>query len=85
MKCALKDVMMFILSVIILMAFFFSTYFILTDKIATTDTQALLLIGTAYGAVATNAGNVVSYWFGTSKSSSDKDATIQTLNQKENP
>jgi hypothetical protein len=77
--------MMFILSVIILMAFFLATYFIFADKITTTDTQALLLIGTAYGAVATNAGNVVSYWFGTSKSSADKDATIKTLNEKENP
>lgn len=74
--------MMFILSLVILLAFFFATYFIFADKITTNDTQALLLIGTAYGAVATNAGNVVSYWFGTSKSSADKDKQISTLQQE---
>lgn len=76
---------MFVLSLVILACFFFATYFILSDKITTNDTQALLLIGTAYGAVASAAGSVVSYWFGTSKSSSDKDATLQTLSKKENP
>lgn len=61
------------------MAFFFAAYFILADKITTTDTQALLLIGTAFGAVAAQAGSVVNYYFGTTKGSSDKDKVISDM------
>ena len=79
MKCSLKDLSILILSLVVLAAFFMATYYILSDRITTSDTQALLLIGTAYGAVATNAGAIVSYWFGTSKTSAEKDKQISDM------
>lgn len=70
-----KDIAVFILSLVILNAFFVATYFIFSGSVKTQDPQMLLLIGTAFGNVSTLAGGVVAYWFGTTKGSADKDRT----------
>jgi hypothetical protein len=50
---------------------------VLKGGITTNDPNMLLLIGTVIGNIATMAGGVAAYWFGTSKSSSDKNKIIQ--------
>lgn len=68
-----------VLSVMLLAAYFIETYFIMSGAIRTTDPQNLLLIGSAAGSVQTLAGVIVTFWFGSSKSSADKDQTISAL------
>lgn len=78
----MKEATLFLLSFTVVLSFFFASYFIFSGNIKTQDQNTLLLIGTAYGAVSSLAGQVCSYWFGTSKTSSDKDKVIasqQTL------
>jgi flagellar basal body-associated protein FliL len=74
-----KDFILFILSIIFLAAFSFASYFVFSGQIKTTDQNMLLLIGSAYGAIVSQAGNVITFWFGSSKGSADKDATISTI------
>lgn len=82
----MKEFTLLILSLLILAVFFCASYFVFSDRIQTQDTQALLLIGTAYGAVTSQAASIVSFWFGTSKTSADKDKTISDMQQsKTNP
>lgn len=72
----MKDAILYSLSLLILGAWFYATYFIFSGKIDTTNQTMLLQIGTAYGSVSTMAGGISAYWFGTSKSSSDKDRVL---------
>lgn len=82
MKITMRDLSMLVLSCVIIAGFFFTGFLIISGKIAQLDQQTVILIGTVFGAVSTQAGTVINYWFGTSRSSSEKDATIQTLNKE---
>lgn len=75
----LKDITLLVLSVLLLSVFFFASYFIFGGFVKTNDQNVLLLIGTAYGSVSTFAGSVVAYWFGSNKTSADKDKQITTM------
>lgn len=82
--CDMRDISMLVLSCAIILGFFFTSYLIISGKIAELDQQTTILIGTVFGAVSTQAGTVISYWFGTSKSSSDKDKTIAGISTQGN-
>lgn len=73
------NVLKWLLSIIILAGFFSLSFDIVAGHITTTDTNLLLLIGTVFGAASTYAGSVVSYHFGSTKASSDKDKTISGM------
>lgn len=81
----IREVAVLLLSIIILVAFFLDSYLVLTGNIKTADPQILLLIGNVSGGVQTLAGVVVTYWFGSTKSSSDKDKTIANMSSNEQP
>lgn len=71
----MKDVIVLILSIMIIICFFADSYSILEGKISTENPNVLLLIGNISGAWQALALTVVAYWFGTTKSSSEKDRT----------
>lgn len=75
----LDNVLKWVLSLVILSGFFYLGYIIVSGEIKTTDVNLLLLIGTVFGAASTYAGSVVSYHFGSTKASADKDKTISGM------
>ena len=75
----MKDLSMLALSLVIIAGFFYVSFLIISGKVAELDQNTTILIGTVFGAVSTQAGTVISYWFGTSKSSGDKDKTIENM------
>lgn len=77
----MREILLFILSLIILLAFFYASYFIFSDKVNTNDQNLLLLIGSAYGSIVTITGTITTYWFGSTKSSGDKDKAISNLSK----
>lgn len=76
MQEILKTIVMALLSLFIVAGFFYNSYFIMSGQAHTSDSQMLLLMGTVNGAMAALSGQVCSYWFGSSKSSGDKDKAV---------
>jgi len=75
-----KDFSLLILSIVVLSAYFYTGYVIISHQSAQgIDPQIAMLIGSVYGSVGSLAGVVVAYWFGSSKGSADKDQTITDL------
>lgn len=78
----MKDFILCILSLVMLAAYFYTGFLLLTNESASVKEYAMLV----YGSVSTSAGVVLSYWFGSSKNSSDKDKTIASMsNNRELP
>lgn len=75
----LDNVLKWVLSIIVLAGFFYLGYEIVSGQVKTSDPNMLLLIGTVFGAASTYTGSVISYHFGSTKSSVDKDATLRTM------
>ena len=75
----MKELSMLTLSLTIIAGFFCVSFLIISGKIAELDQNTIILIGTVFGAVSSQAGTVINYWFGTSKSSGDKDRTIENM------
>ena len=75
----MKDISMLALSLTIIAGFFYVSFLIISGRITELDQNTTILIGTVFGAVSTQAGTVINYWFGTSKNSSDKDKTIANI------
>lgn len=79
----MKTLVLMALSLCVLAAYFFTGYTIITHQTgATVDPQTSMLIGTVYGSISSLAGAVVAYWFGSSRSSSEKDQTVKNLTEK---
>jgi hypothetical protein len=78
----MRELYMLVLSCVIIAGFFFTSFLIISGKIAALDPQTTILIGTVFGAVSTQAGTVISYWFGTTKTSAEKDKTIASITNK---
>lgn len=79
----MKDFMIFSLSILCLAATFSADlsfiYMAVNGMIKTIDPILLTTIGTVLGNLNTLSGGVAAYWFGTTKSSSEKDKTIKNL------
>jgi len=71
----MKEFILFSLSLVMIGAYFYTGYLLLTNDSNGIKEYAMLV----YGSVSTSAGMVLSYWYGSSKNSSDKDATISNL------
>ena len=78
----MKDWAIFILSLIVVGAFFAGSFKILFDPLPIKDREIFDLV---YGSVNVLTGIVMNYWFGTSRSSADKDKTIVTLTANQKP
>lgn len=76
MKCSLKDLTILLLSCVIISAFFFGSFTVIFHGETVKSTEIFTLV---YGSVSTMTGSVLQYWFGTSRTSADKDQAIQTL------
>jgi len=74
-----KDLWVGLLSLTILAGFFVNVYLVLSGKIQTSDPNMLLLIGNVTGYTNALATMVAAYYYGSSKSSRDKDTTIATM------
>ncbi len=77
-----KEVWMGLLAIIVMGAFIFDGYFIMSGAVKTADPQLLLLIGSVSGASQTFCGLVLSYYFSSSKSSDEKNSTISSALDK---
>lgn len=75
----MRELSMLCLSLSIVAGFFYVSYLIISGRIAELDQNTIILIGTVFGAVSAQAGTVINYWFGTSKSSTEKDKTIANI------
>lgn len=71
----MKEIILFVLSLVMIAAYFYTGYLLLTNDSNGIKEYAMLV----YGSVSTSAGMVLSYWYGSSKNSSDKDTTISNL------
>jgi hypothetical protein len=69
----------YVLSFLILGAYFWLSWIVIRGDINATDPQKLLIIGSAYGSLSALAGIVVTYYYGSSKASADKDSTINSM------
>lgn len=69
-----------LVSIIVVVGFIGVLVLVLTTKLQGTATSEVLLV--MLGALAAAFGQVVSYWVGSSASSSAKDATISTMATK---
>jgi hypothetical protein len=78
----MKTLVLMVLSLCVLAAYFFTGYTIITHQTAAVDAQTSMLIGTVYGSIASLAGAVVAYWFGSSRGSSEKDQALKNLSTK---
>jgi len=73
----MKELVLFLLSLAILAAYFGTGYLLITSD--HTDMQNAMLV---YGSVSALAGSVVTYWFGSSLGSANKDKTIANMNRE---
>lgn len=80
----MKDVVIFILSILLILGFMADSYMVLYGQIKATDPNMLLLIGNISGGWQSLAIGVSAYWFGTTKSSADKDKIIANTTKGEN-
>jgi len=71
----MKEFILFVLSLVMIAAYFYTGFLLLTNDSNGIKEYAMLV----YGSVSTSAGMVLSYWYGSSKNSSDKDTTISNL------
>lgn len=71
----MKEIILFVLSLVMIAAYFYTGFLLLTNDSNGIKEYAMLV----YGSVSTSAGMVLSYWYGSSKNSSDKDTTISNL------
>ena len=81
----LKAAFIAILTIILVGGYFFQCYFILHGDIKLAPDQYSMIVGQIIGYTSGLASGAVLYWLGTSKSSSDKDATIATMANKGAP
>lgn len=72
----MKDGIMFVLSVCIIGGFYYISNMIVTGQINNMDESLVMLIGTVFGASASQATNVINYWFGSSSGSAAKDKLL---------
>ena len=61
-----------VIAVVTVVGFIVSAFFIFTGNVTTTDPNMLMLIGTVFGALATQVTQVYSFLFGSSHGSSEK-------------
>jgi len=67
----MKEFTIFVISMTILAAYAYISYVLVLSPNDVTATATLV-----YGSFSALAGSVITYWFGSSKGSSEKDATI---------
>lgn len=78
-ECSLRDWTFNVLAVLIIVGFFLVVYLVITGKMSNADPNLLVMIGSVIGYSSAKADQVVSYFFGSSKSSADKDKTISDM------
>ena len=78
----IKEIWMGILALVVINAFILFGYLIMSGSIKATDPQLLLLVGSVFGASQTYTGVVLSYYFGSTKASDDKNVTIASAVDK---
>jgi hypothetical protein len=71
----MKEFILFVLSLVMIAAYFYTGFLLLTNDSNGIKEYAMLV----YGSTSALAGAVVQYWFGSSKNSSDKDKAITNL------
>lgn len=76
MQCTLKDITVLFLSVVIVCAFFTGSFMVIFHGDTLKSQEDFTLV---YGSVSGFTGMVLQYWYGSTKSSNDKDQTIQQL------
>ena len=77
-----KEIWMGILALVVMGAFIFDGYFIMSGEVKTADPQLLLLIGSVSGAAQTYCGLVLSYYFSSTKTSDEKNTTLANMVSK---
>lgn len=79
MNPGLKNLTIFLLSMLVVCAFVFDIYMVLGGKIDTSDPNKLILIGGAISKIEAMALMVLGYYFGSTKSSEEKNSTIASI------
>lgn len=70
----MREFIVFVLSMTILAGYAYISY-----VLAIGDKEATATANLVYGSVSAMSGSVLTYWFGSTKGSSDKDKTINSL------
>lgn len=78
-KCTFRDITFNILAVLIILGFFGIVYEVVTGNVHNADPNMLVMIGSVIGYASAKADQVVSYFYGSSKSSADKDKALQDM------
>lgn len=71
-----KNITLLFLSFIITVGYVICTFFVLSGRVETSDPNHLLMIGQALGGIQAMTGVVVSFYFGTTKGSEEKNAAV---------
>lgn len=74
-----------LLSFIIIIGFLGAAWIVLKGEIKTTDPTFVALIGTIIGYLSAKSDQVISYHFGSTKGSSDKDKALAQAVTNSNP
>ncbi|MBZ5673724.1 MAG: hypothetical protein LAP61_05700 [Acidobacteriia bacterium] len=74
-----KALAIFLLSMLVVGGFIFDVYMVLSGKLDTTDAIKMTLIGNVMGQLQGMASLVLAYYFGNTKSSSDKDTAMVNM------
>lgn len=81
MKNSIKDVYMYILGSVVVIGFFMCIYFLIYTEIPSQNEKMLYL---AIGALVAKFGDVINYFYGSSKGSSEKTQMLHNnLKKKE--
>ena len=79
-----KHIPQWILISALTLTFCFIVIYVIIRGVSKMESQESLLVGSISGYLATFFGTIVSYYFGSSKSSSEKDNTIKELSSTNN-
>jgi hypothetical protein len=74
-----KALAIFLLSMLVVGGFIFDVYMVLSGKLDTTDAIKMTLIGNVMGQLQGMASLVLAYYFGNTKSSTEKDAAMVSM------
>lgn len=74
-----KNIALLFLAFIITSGYIICTIFVLSGRVETSDPNHLLMIGQALGGIQGMAGMVISYFFGTTKGSEEKNSATSDL------